>query len=1342
NDGSSLDDAFRRLVGMSIEKRHTAIADSYAAWDVWCKIKELTSFHKGHFLKHLTNVTAIAHDKKAKRHCGDSLRKFIASHTKGIIECNDTTDIIQQLIAATPDDQFAFIFKTAKDMRNTVAQLLLDKIITIDDISNSVFLDSEEFHIDSDKLKQVKPSHDVLQLYIQSLLLYNVSTTSLISLPLFIAEHKQGSLMHQLQTIMESCICHGSPDIKSNAKYVFLNIGGFNTMKLSKTIFASRHVVFNSIHQYDNLFTRLLSKQADIELTSDIINKLGLEDSNKVYITRDYIIHNTAYNNYEQFLHELLPLIHTSDGKWATTLFTRINTLNKFEYVPCIGKAGNTWKLIFEPLYWKADIDTLFSEASSMHFLAHFVDKSNEGALCYKIMFGIDDDAIFEKKDKLVPVKLKAYRSNLKQTKFNTAVYRKNALDIIHNLAGTDAIKGKIVIICTNDEERDFYYNYCTRYFNTTIFRTDTIPPRFFEKNITYHSNYIVITTIYDVNSIKGGNIDYVIVPRLSLGYDAPSINQWRKQHIEELLLNENIEMLQLFVKHFGSAEADKVLGAFIYTYPFLNAMNVLYTMLLNNTIDTVAVTLMDTSSLLLPGNQRMHKKFEEIFKSNDLVEESMVHVENLVKNELVDEIMGKEYLQLNKDLYTMLLHKHWGKDKTFKIFNKDIKAFPDKEYIISNSGVIRQDDIIHYVMRSFHDPNCKDKDSLVIAATGIGKSLIYQIPAIILSQELEPELTIVISPLIALMKDQVDGLHKHGVYSVAQFNSTLESESRSVIKNLILEGFINIIYVSPEMIVQSKNFQDMIGRRPPSFLVVDEAHSLSQWGHDFRIDYHIVASTIKQIFKYRDFPVAAFTATAKISKFENLSVVHDIIKIMEMDISRDRALLCTTIRDNLYYHVKTFESGTKLENYNLDEQKVTFLVNFFKNPARYIANEHKQSILKDTSTDKKYKTIIYCSSVNLTNTLSEYLTSNTNYTFKPFNAKLEQYQKEDIQNRFKAGDGIDGICATTAFGMGVDVPDIRIVIHYDLPQGIEAYYQESGRAGRDGKNSYCLLLYQKKLITKNTSNKLENDYQRVQYLMGRDRIRLYDFSTIYNGIAVFLQQQPDKSKDCYVNGTMLHALFIDQNNDASNKVDSLLFYMSDYYHGDMKGYWCYSKEKASLTYKILKPKIHYSFTSDSTLNKVIWSVHKCLCRYKEQQSPESKSYVEITHQHLNNMLKKDGNYHFSQNDLYRALSTLITHEVIRIDDVKSYYLNDKKAVGGLTALFDKMIKVCENYSVSTKQDGYGTTCRIDFRKMLTGDHNKTINMNTLELIVSLIVKQYIDGKYNKNTRNKKNKNN
>ena len=106
-------------------------------------------------------------------------------------------------------------------MRNTVAQLLWDKIITIDDMSNTVFLDSEELHIDRDKLKQVKPSHEVLQLYIQSLLLYNVSTTSLISLPLFIAEHKQGSLMHQVQTIMESCKCHSSPDTISNAKYIF-----------------------------------------------------------------------------------------------------------------------------------------------------------------------------------------------------------------------------------------------------------------------------------------------------------------------------------------------------------------------------------------------------------------------------------------------------------------------------------------------------------------------------------------------------------------------------------------------------------------------------------------------------------------------------------------------------------------------------------------------------------------------------------------------------------------------------------------------------------------------------------------------------------------------------------------------------------------------------------------------------------------------------------------------------------------------------------------------------------------------------------------------------------------
>jgi ATP-dependent DNA helicase RecQ len=316
-----------------------------------------------------------------------------------------------------------------------------------------------------------------------------------------------------------------------------------------------------------------------------------------------------------------------------------------------------------------------------------------------------------------------------------------------------------------------------------------------------------------------------------------------------------------------------------------------------------------------------------------------------------------------------------------------------------------RQEEIINRTLEQKH--------SLVIMPTGSGKSLTYQIPALI-----NKDLTIVISPLIALMKDQVDVLREKGI-DAAFINSSLSKSEREKRYRQVKNGNFKLLYVTPERF-RKKEFVDILKERSISLLAVDEAHCISEWGHDFRPDY-------TRLYEFRKLmqspPTIALTATA------TPDVQQDIIRQLGLTAGEIKIFHEGIERHNLY-----------LEVFNIwgEDEKIKHIQDVVQhNPGNGICYF---VLIKDL-----YK-------------MSERL-QKLNIKHLVYHGDLNPEQRRRVQDQFMQGQN-KLVLATNAFGMGIDKADIRYVIHAQIPQTLEAYYQEIGRAGRDGKHSVCSLLY------------------------------------------------------------------------------------------------------------------------------------------------------------------------------------------------------------------------------------------------------------------------------------------
>ncbi|MDE6301326.1 MAG: DNA helicase RecQ [Muribaculaceae bacterium] len=304
--------------------------------------------------------------------------------------------------------------------------------------------------------------------------------------------------------------------------------------------------------------------------------------------------------------------------------------------------------------------------------------------------------------------------------------------------------------------------------------------------------------------------------------------------------------------------------------------------------------------------------------------------------------------------------------------------------------------------------------DVFVLMPTGGGKSLCYQLPALLLDGT-----AIVVSPLIALMKNQVDAMRNFSEKdSIAHFlNSSLSRTQIDQVKSDVTDGKTKLLYVAPESLTKEDNI-DFLKSVTISFFAIDEAHCISEWGHDFRPEYRRIRPIINEIGSR---PVIALTATA------TPKVQHDIQKNLGMNVGA-RVFKSSFNRHNLYYEVRP---KTKSTDHDI---------------IRFIRQHSGKS------------GIIYCLSRKKVEELAELLRVN-NIKALPYHAGMDAATRSENQDAFLL-EKVDIIVATIAFGMGIDKPDVRFVIHYDMPKSLEGYYQETGRAGRDGGEGYCLTFY------------------------------------------------------------------------------------------------------------------------------------------------------------------------------------------------------------------------------------------------------------------------------------------
>ncbi|CAL9734241.1 hypothetical protein MOSE0_E01574 [Monosporozyma servazzii] len=470
-------------------------------------------------------------------------------------------------------------------------------------------------------------------------------------------------------------------------------------------------------------------------------------------------------------------------------------------------------------------------------------------------------------------------------------------------------------------------------------------------------------------------------------------------------------------------------------------------------------------------------------------------------------------------------------------------------------------------------------RDVFVLMPTGGGKSLCYQLPALLKSGKTQGT-TVVISPLISLMQDQVESLLALNI-KASMFSSKNSVQQRKVTFDLLLNGKLDLIYISPEMISSSKQCQKVIEtlyqRGELARVVIDEAHCVSNWGHDFRPDYKKL-----NIFKqnYPDVPVIALTATA------NEFVQNDIIK--NLGLSNPTTLRQSFNRDNLYYQIIP-----------KDKTAVPLMAKFIKE-------------LFPNQTG-----IIYCHSKSSCEKLATLL-QKENIRCQFYHAGMDQNDRINVQRQWQ-NNQIQVIIATIAFGMGIDKADVRFVFHYTVPRTLENYYQETGRAGRDGKYSYCITFYSlsdvrtlQKMIQRDKNLDKEN---KLRHLNKLNEVMQYcdDKITCRRKLVLSYFSEEFNPKDCHCNC---------DNCTKKNNVQSTLAgeINSDEVEEEEKDITIITKDIVDLVLLIHNERVTASYCQDiikgSKMFKIVQAGHDTLAQHGRGKE-FSKADIERIFFHL-----------------------------------------------------------------------------------------------------------------------------